>query len=97
MEIALRRISATDSHGTSARISIADDRQGGPSEPLPLLFQPLYRVPGDGIQNSGDTGFGQAIDEKIAQLHHGTIYAVNRAGDGLVVHLKLPLDASGLL
>ena len=90
-------------------VEIADDagdvavtvRDRGPGvlpEVLPRIFEPLYRADesrdhGSAPAGSTGQGIGLAITARVMQLHGGDASAVNRAGGGLRVILRLPTGA----
>jgi two-component system sensor histidine kinase CpxA len=75
-----------------ARIRVRDTGPGVPSEALPLLFEPFYRVESDRGRSSGGVGLGLAIVKRAVNIHGGSVTAVN-ANPGLAVEITLPLLA----
>lgn len=74
----------------TALITVRDYGSGVPDESLPELFRPFYRVGDARDRNSGGSGLGLSITERAIHLHGGTVSAINAAGGGLVVSLRLP-------
>jgi two-component system sensor histidine kinase CpxA len=72
-----------------AHIRVRDTGPGVPSEALPLLFEPFYRVETDRGRSSGGVGLGLAIVKRAVSIHGGRVTAVN-ADPGLAVEISLP-------
>ena len=64
---------------------------GVPEAQLADIFRPFYRVAQARDRQSGGTGIGLAITERIITLHGGTVTARNLPGTGLEVEIRLPL------
>jgi signal transduction histidine kinase len=77
-----------------ARIEIADQGEGIPSEALPYVFERFYRADRARSREHGGTGLGLAISRQIVEAHGGTITAANRPEGGAAFRVELP--ASGL-
>jgi two-component system, OmpR family, sensor histidine kinase CpxA len=73
-----------------AEIRIADEGPGVPTEALPRLFEPFFRVSGARDRSTGGTGLGLAISQKVVKTYGGSIEARNREGGGLEVKITLP-------
>ena len=73
------------------RIQIRDHGAGVPTEALPRLFEPFYRVEGARDRKSGGVGLGLAIAQRAVLQHGGTVRAANAQGGGLVVTIELPM------
>ena len=90
VEVALRR---QNGDGNFAVISVRDHGKGVPDEALERIFRPFYRTEdARDRQSGGGTGLGLAITERAVRMHGGSVQAVNAAGGGLAVELKLSLD-----
>lgn len=79
-------------------ITVRDRGPGVLPEALPRIFEPLYRADESrdhGGAPAGGTGqgIGLAITASVMELHGGDASAVNRAGGGLEVILRLPTGA----
>ena len=74
-----------------AEISVRDHGPGVPEYHVPYLFQPFYRISDARERQTGGTGIGLAIAERVVRLHHGSIAASNAPDGGLIVTIKLPL------
>ncbi|MBF0495457.1 MAG: HAMP domain-containing protein [Deltaproteobacteria bacterium] len=73
-----------------AVISVRDHGQGVPDSELVNLFRPFYRVSNARERETGGTGLGLAITDRAVRQHGGIIRAVNAAGGGLIVEIRLP-------
>ncbi|MBF0549082.1 MAG: HAMP domain-containing protein [Deltaproteobacteria bacterium] len=73
-----------------AVISVRDHGQGVPDTELGNLFRPFYRVSDARERETGGTGLGLAITDRAVRQHGGIIRAVNAAGGGLIVEIRLP-------
>ena len=78
-------------NGTYLRFSVRDYGPGVPDSELIRIFQPFYRVTNSRDRESGASGLGLAIAERVITLHNGKIYAENAIPPGLVVVILLPL------
>lgn len=74
-----------------AVIRVTDSGPGVPQEALGKLFEPFYRLDEARGRNTGGVGLGLAITERAVRFHGGKVAALNRAGGGLVVEIRLPL------
>ena len=77
-----------------ALIVIEDHGPGVPEAELARIFEPFYRVAESRDRDSGGTGLGLAITARIVGLYGGGVRAVNAAGGGLRVEIRLPLRRS---
>jgi two-component system sensor histidine kinase CpxA len=71
-------------------VTISDRGPGVPPDALPRLFEAFYRVSESRDRNSGGTGLGLCIAQKVVSLHGGKIVARNREGGGLVMEIEFP-------
>jgi len=72
-------------------LSIRDYGPGVPEESLSAIFQPFYRIGGEG-QGPDGNGLGLAIAAEAIRLHRGTISASNLRPMGLEITIRLPVD-----
>ena len=79
--------------GPQAVLRVRDFGPGVPEELLSDIFRPFYRVAEARDRQSGGTGIGLAIAERIVTLHGGTVTARNLPSSGLEVKITLPLAA----
>ena len=73
-----------------ALLSVRDHGPGVPEDSLQTIFQPFYRINGDG-QATGGNGLGLAIASEAIRLHRGTISARNLRPTGLEIIIQLPV------
>lgn len=71
-------------------VEVKDHGPGVPDRALEHLFEPFYRVDEARARETGGTGIGLAICQRVIQLHGGTIRARNNTPHGLVVTIELP-------
>ncbi|MCJ7510594.1 MAG: DUF4118 domain-containing protein [Dehalococcoidia bacterium] len=76
------------------RVEVADRGPGIPSEALPRLFEPFYRVQREGPAPKG-TGLGLAVAKGLVEAHGGRIWAGNRQEGGASFVFALPLGEPG--
>ena len=74
-------------------VTVRDHGPGVAEGQLDNLFEPFYRIAGSRDRESGGTGLGLAITERAVRLHGGTASARNAPDGGLIVEIRLPLDA----
>jgi signal transduction histidine kinase len=73
-----------------ALLSVRDHGPGVPEDSLQKIFQPFYRISGDG-EATGGNGLGLAIASEAIRLHRGTIRAENLRPAGLEIIIQLPV------
>jgi len=71
------------------RVAIADSGCGIPEEELPHIFDRFYRLDKSRRTSARHAGLGLAIAKRILDLHHGTIWAQSRAGEGTVFGFEM--------
>ncbi|MDO8689779.1 MAG: DUF4118 domain-containing protein [Dehalococcoidia bacterium] len=76
--------------GDELRIEVADRGSGFPPDAILRLFEPFYRVSGQGPRPKG-TGLGLAVAKGLVEAHGGRIWAENRQGGGARFIVSLPL------
>lgn len=89
--ISLRRVE----NSTVVEFIFSDDGPGVPENSLDRIFESFYRVDG-ARRNAGEgSGIGLAVVKEIIAGHRGIVYAKNRGGLAIVIHLPLiPPDQS---
>jgi two-component system, OmpR family, sensor histidine kinase CpxA len=73
-----------------ALLSVRDHGPGVPEDSLQKIFQPFYRISGDG-EATGGNGLGLAIASEAIRLHRGTMRAENVWPTGLQIIIQLPV------
>ena len=70
-------------------VRISDTGIGIPSDKLPFIFEPFYRVRGKEERQRG-SGLGLTFCKRIMELHGGEIAAASTEGQGSTFLLKFP-------
>jgi signal transduction histidine kinase len=73
-----------------ARISVLDRGSGVPKKDLDKIFDKFYQVSPEG-KKAGKLGIGLTIAQAVAELHGGSITAMNREGGGMQFDVLLPI------
>jgi two-component system sensor histidine kinase CpxA len=94
-DVVISLIRITEDGRSVARILVADRGDGVPEEALPRLFEPFYRVSEARDHQTGGSGLGLSIAQRIAVVDGGTIRARNRDGGGLEMEIWLPVKDPG--
>ncbi|GAK52719.1 heavy metal sensor signal transduction histidine kinase [Candidatus Moduliflexus flocculans] len=84
IRFALRR------HAEEAMFTISDTGIGIPAEVLPAIFDRFYRVEQSRSHETGGSGLGLSIAQKIVEIHHGTITVSSIVNAGTIFNLKFP-------
>ena len=79
--------------GAEAVLRVSDSGPGVPEDALGKLFEPFYRLDDARGRLTGGVGLGLAITERAVRFHGGKVSALNRAGGGLMVEIRLPLTS----
>lgn len=77
--------------GAAAMLDITDAGAGIPAAHRDRVFERFYRA--DASRGTPGSGLGLALVKAVVDLHHGTI-ALEDAGPGLRVRVRLPLSAA---
>jgi signal transduction histidine kinase len=72
------------------RLCVSDRGPGVPSEALPRLFEPLYRVDRSRSRKTGGTGLGLMIVKRAVEAHGGQVAASLPSAGGLAISFDLP-------
>jgi len=76
-----------------AVVRVLDRGPGVPQQSLDKLFRPFYRLEDARERQTGGVGLGLAITERAVRLHGGKVRAENRSEGGLMVEIRLPMEA----
>ena len=82
--------------GPFACITVRDTGPGIPEDQLEKIFERYHQVDGSykGVMNPG-SGIGLYYSRKLAELHHGSLYASNASDPaGTIFTLRIPIDRS---
>ncbi len=71
-------------------IEVADTGSGIPKMDLPHIWERLYRVEKSRSRDTGGSGLGLTICQKIVALHHGEITVTSEEGVGTTFQVRLP-------
>lgn len=74
-----------------ARLSVADEGIGIPSEELPRLFERFYRVERPETRSVSGVGVGLFVVRELVRLHGGTVEVQSTVGAGSTFTVSLPL------
>lgn len=91
--VQVRLTQETAPNSPFALLSVRDHGPGVPESELTNIFRPFYRVAGARDRDSGGAGLGLAIADRVMRLHGGSVIAINAAGGGLEVQVRIPLDS----
>ena len=83
--ISLKRIE----NSTVVEFIFSDDGPGVPEESLDRIFESFYRVDGARSNAGEGSGIGLAVVKEIIAGHKGIVYAKNRGGLAIIIHLPL--------
>jgi signal transduction histidine kinase len=75
-----------------ARLSVADQGPGIPSEELETIFEARKRLPSNGSAKPDGAGLGLHIARGIVEAHGGRLWAESPPGQGATFQLSLPLQ-----
>ena len=80
---------AAEACGDAITLEVRDRGPGFAPGEEQRIFEKFYRGRSDGPHGAG---LGLAICRAIAEVHRGTIEAINRAGGGAIFRIRLPLE-----
>jgi signal transduction histidine kinase len=75
-----------------AEITFSDDGIGISSDLCEGIFNPFVRADQSRNSESGGSGLGLSIVEKIVRMHNGTISLISDSGKGCTFIIRLPLS-----
>jgi signal transduction histidine kinase/HAMP domain-containing protein len=73
---------SAESAEESVSFSVSDTGKGIPSYYHQRIFEPFFRVPGQGMEIETGAGLGLAIAKEIVEAHGGNIAVKSREGEG---------------
>lgn len=79
--------------GTDVAIDVVDKGEGIPSDSLPYIFDPFFRVDSARNRSAGGTGLGLGLARALVQLHGGDISVESTVGVGSTFSIVVPRDA----
>jgi signal transduction histidine kinase len=79
----------------SVTVEVRDRGPGVPDAALERLFEPFYRVDDARTRETGGTGIGLAICQRVVHLHGGSVHARRNNPTGLIVEIAFPSESSG--
>jgi DNA-binding response OmpR family regulator len=71
-------------------IAVSDTGPGIPAGQLPYIFDRFYQVESTYELQQKGSGIGLALAKELVELHHGTIAAESREGEGSTFIIRLP-------
>lgn len=71
-------------------VSVSDNGIGIAEEQLEKIFERFHRIENTGGRSMEGTGIGLAMVKELVKLHHGSIRAESRPGEGSVFTIALP-------
>ena len=77
--------------GESANMEVKDTGVGIPKSEQVKIFERFYRVDKARARNTGGTGLGLHISERVVRLHGGTISVKSAYGKGATFTLSIPI------
>jgi len=75
----------------SVEISVCDTGLGIPAEQLAHIFDRFYQAETTYEYHQKGSGIGLALSKELVELHHGTIEARSREGEGSEFIIRLPM------
>ncbi len=78
----------------SVTVRVRDHGTGIPSEEIPKLFQPFYRVDPSRSRETGGYGLGLSLCKRIMEAHGGSISMTSQVSTGTEVTLIFPKQLS---
>lgn len=77
-------------------ISVCDTGPGIPAEQLAHIFDRFYQADSTYEFHEKGSGIGLALAKELVELHHGTIEAASREGEGSAFIIRLPMGDAHL-
>jgi two-component system, OmpR family, sensor histidine kinase CpxA len=83
-----------DATNREAIVSVRDQGPGVPAPELERIFSPFHRIESARTRDAGGVGLGLAIARRAIAVHGGSLRAENAPGGGLLVTIRIPLEAA---
>jgi two-component system sensor histidine kinase BaeS len=71
-------------------ITVADTGTGIAPDDLPRIFERFWRADASRSRQTGGSGLGLSIVQRLTEAHGGTVTAASRLGEGSVFTVRLP-------
>lgn len=82
-----------DTDGSNAKIVVRDTGPGIPEDQMEKIFYKYYQLDNQGGTYNYGTGIGLYYARALARLHHGSLTARNRSGNGSAFTLLFPMNS----
>ena len=73
---------------------VADTGPGIPPDELPQIFERFYRADKARARETGGSGLGLTIVQRLVEMQGGRIWASSAVGRGATFHVALPAAAA---
>lgn len=73
-------------------VTVADSGVGIPEDSMERIFERFYRVDKSHSREIGGTGLGLSITRSTIAMHHGTVSAISKEGEGTTFSVRIPLS-----
>jgi two-component system, OmpR family, sensor histidine kinase CpxA len=90
VDVRLERQGSGQSEESEIVVRVLDSGPGVPSDALPKIFEPFYRLDDARNRQTGGAGLGLSIADRAIRLHGGRLRASNRKEGGLEVEIRIP-------
>ena len=77
-------------------IMVRDTGPGIPEDQIKYIFDRFYQADATFEFHQKGSGIGLALSKRLVELHHGTIEANSRSGEGSVFTVRLPMGSEHL-
>ena len=70
---------------------VVDNGPGIREAHIDLIFEPFYRISGEGTEGAAGVGLGLAIVKGLVELHNGTVWVKSTAGEATEFGFSIPI------